>query len=518
MHRPRFADLEREGSAPRAVSTLGVIDVGSNTARFVVFEASVAGTVRAVYETKDAPRLGLGTGPDGSLSPEAMVRGIATVRRFSRTARSLKVPKTVAVATSAVREAPNGVDFVRDVERATGTSLRIISGTEEARYAYLGIVSAWELSNDLVCDLGGGSLQLAEVREGALRNSVSLPLGVLRLSQRFFDHDPPKRREYDALRDHVRETLPSVLEAFGGGPYRLFGIGGTIRSLARAAIEFREYPVRRVHGYPLYGGDLDALRELLGEMPAARRRAVPGIGGDRADVVLAGIIVFSELLRAVKAERIVVSGTGIREGIALESLGVKLPVPAETLAERSAAAASESFKFDFEHGRDVAETASLLFRVLAARFDGGPSDALALRVAAWMHDSGVAIDLWSHARHSSYLIQNYPIWGLDQREVLLAAMAAYLHEGNAPPSEWKKGFLPIIRPPDLERAVRLGAILGVAELLAPARPRFSLASDGKALGVTFSSAKDTALSPRWVEKVRKPMERVFDLEVRYRDG
>jgi exopolyphosphatase/guanosine-5'-triphosphate,3'-diphosphate pyrophosphatase len=519
MHPPRLAELEREGLSKRTASAIGVMDIGSNTARFVVFDTSSAGTVRALYQTKDAPRLGLGTGSDGSLSPEAMVRGVATVRRFARAVRSLKIPKTLAVATSAVRDAPNGPEFVRDVARSTGVSLRTLSGTEEARYAYLGIASAWELSNDLVCDLGGGSLQLVEVREGALRNSVSLPLGVLRLSQRFFDHDPPKRREYDALREHVRGTLSSVLEAFGGGPYRIFGIGGTVRSLARASIEFRDYPVRRVHGYLLYENDIEALEELLGEMPAARRRAVTGIGGDRADVVLAGITVFSELLRAVKAEGIIVSGTGIREGIALESLGTKLPAPAEALAQRSIAAASESFSFDLEHGQEVADTAIALFGVLADRFDGGRSEVLALRVAAWMHDAGVAIDLWNHARHSSYLIQNYPIWGLDQREVLLAAMAAYLHEGkNAVPSEWKRGFLPIIGPPDLESAVRLGAILGVAELLAPVRPKFSLVADGKALGVSFSSARDTTLSPRWAEKVRKVMERVFELEVRYRDA
>jgi len=519
MHRARLADLERDGTRARALSsTIGVMDIGSNTARCVVFDASTAGTVRAIYETKDAPRLGSGTSADGSLSPEAMVRGVATVRRFARTIRSLKVGKTLAVATSAVRDAPNGPEFVRDVARTTGVTLRTISGTEEARYAYLGIVSAWELSNDLVCDLGGGSLQLAEVRDGALRNSVSLPLGVLRLSQRFFDHDPPKRREYEALQNHVRGTLASVLEAFGGARYRLFGVGGTVRSLARAAIEFREYPVRRVHGYPLYGNDIEALEELLGEMPSSRRRSIPGIGGDRADVVLAGIVVFSELLRAVKADRIIVSGTGIREGIALESLGVKLPAPAETLAQRSTAAASGSFAFDLAHGEEVAETAIALFRLLANRFDGGESEALALRVAAWMHDAGVAIDLWNHARHSSYLIQNYPIWGLDQREVLLASMAAYLHEGNTVPSEWKKEFMPIIRPPDLENAVRLGAILGVAELLAPVRPKLSLVADGKALAVSFSTANNTTLPPRWAEKVRKPMERVFELEVRYRDA
>ncbi|MGI0129895.1 MAG: hypothetical protein ACREEC_07075, partial [Thermoplasmata archaeon] len=385
------------------------------------------------------------------------------------------------------------------------------------RYGYLGVAGAWELDNDLVSDLGGGSLQLAEVRAGRLRTSVSVPLGVLRLTQRYLEHDPPKRREIDELREHVRETLASVLEAFGGERYRVFGVGGTVRSLARAAIEFRDYPVQRVHGYPLWGHDLEALGELLGEMPAAKRRAIPGIGADRADVVIAGIVVLGELTRATGAERIVVSGTGIREGLALEAIGAKLPAAAEELAERSASAAAESFAFRLEHGREVADTSVGLFEVLAPRFEWGRSEGLALRVAAWMHDAGTAIDLWRHAHHSAYLIQNYPIWGLDQREVLLASMAARVHEGGDFPSAWKKGFLPIIRGPDLDTARRLGAILEVAELTSAATPRFSLGSGGKSLTVSFSAPTDTLLPAHWEEKVRKSMERTFEVEVRFRD-
>jgi exopolyphosphatase/guanosine-5'-triphosphate,3'-diphosphate pyrophosphatase len=519
MDRPRTAALQRpiEGASLRPGRAIGVIDVGSNTARFVAFEAASSGTVRAFYETKESPRMGLATGPDGRLAPEAIERGITAVRRFALSVRSLGLSHAIGVATSAVRDAPNGGEFVRQVERSTGVQLRIISGAEEARYAYLGVASAWELDNDLVCDLGGGSLQLAEVRSGQLRNSVSVPLGVLRLSQRFLDHDPPKRRETDDLREYVRETLRSVLEAFGGRKYRLFGIGGTVRSLARAAIEFRDYPIQRVHGYPLWDHDLEALAELLGEMPAAKRRAVPGIGADRADVVLAGLVVLEELVRATGAARIVVAGTGIREGLALEAIGAKLPVSAELLAERSAAAAAESFTFRLDHGREVADTALGLFELLAPRFEWGRSEGLALRVAAWMHDAGTSIDLWRHANHSAYLIQNYPIWGLDQREVLLASMAARLHEGGDLPSGWKKGFLPIVRGADLETARRLGTILEVAELTAPARPRFSLGGAGKTLTLVFSAPADTKLPAHWEEKVRKPMERVFEVEVRIRD-
>jgi exopolyphosphatase / guanosine-5'-triphosphate,3'-diphosphate pyrophosphatase len=520
VDRSRSAELRRgeDRYLSRPGGQIGVIDVGSNTARFVVFEASQAGTVRAVYEAKEVPRLGLGTGPDGRLADEAIHRGVAGLRRFARLVRSLGVSKTLAVATSAVRDAPNGPDFVRAVARSTGLLLRTISGVEEARYAYLGVASAWELRNDVVCDLGGGSLQLVEVHRGTLRNSVSLPLGVLRLSQRFFDHDPPKRREWEELRDHVRETLESTFEAFQSESRGLYAVGGTVRSLARAAIDFREWPIGRVHGYPLFDHDVEALGELLGEMPADKRRAIPGIGSDRADVVLAGIVVLKELLRVTRAEQIYVSGTGIREGIALEAVGAKLPAKAVQLAERSVAAAAESFRFDLEHGREVADAAVGLFEQLAEHQGWGASEELAVRVASGMHDAGTAIDLWRHAHHSAYLIQNYPIQGLNQREILLASMAAYLHEGGPLPSEWKKEFQPVISADDLDLARQLGAVVGLAELVSAFRPRFSTSGDGRTIGLAFSPPSGTATPGKLGERAAKILERAFDVEVKVRES
>jgi len=499
-------------------TTLGIVDVGSNTARCVAFETSASGTIRPVFETKESPRLGLGTGPDGALSEAAVARGVHAVRRFATVLRRLGVRKVIGVATSAARDAPNGPSFVQEVERATAVRLRIISGVEEARYAYLGVAGTLELRNDLVCDLGGGSLQLAEVRDGTLRNSVSLPLGALRLSRRFLDHDPPKRREREELRDHARTTLRSAIEAFGGHHDRLVAVGGTVRALARASIEITEFPVRRVHGYRLYDRAIEAIDELLGEMPASKRKAVPGIGNDRADVVLAGITVFEELERALGLDHLTVSGAGIREGIALEAIRARLPASSEELVDRSVAAAAESFAFDAERGRAVGEVADRLFGLVAGRLGWGRAERLALRAASGMHDAGVAVDLWNHAQHSAYLIRNYPIWGLDQRETLLASMAAYLHDGDAAPSAWKKRFLPLVGGTEVATAVQLGAILEVAKSLAAARPALALANGGRTLAVVFSAAGDSALPSRWQETVRKTMERVFGLELRVRDG
>jgi exopolyphosphatase / guanosine-5'-triphosphate,3'-diphosphate pyrophosphatase len=519
MPRQRSSPSFAEGELSRAGhSSLGVIDVGSNTARCVIFETSPAGTVRPIYETKESPRLGLGTDPDGSLSEAAIARGVHTVRRFALAVKRLGVRKVIGVATSAARDAPNGPAFVQEVERATSVRLKILSGTEEARYAYLGVAGTLELRNDLVCDLGGGSLQLAEVRDGALRNSVSLPLGALRLSRRFLEHDPPRRKERDELREHARAAIRSAVEAFGGHQDRLVAVGGTVRALARASIEITEFPVRRVHGYRLYDRAIEAMDELLGEMPAGKRRAVPGIGSDRADVVLAGTTVFAELERAVGVDHILVSGAGIREGIALEAIRAKLPASSETLVDRSVAAASASFAFDDERGREVAEVADRLFGLLAGRYGWGRSERLALRAAAGMHDAGVAVDLWNHPQHSSYLIRNYPIWGLDQREIILASMAAYLHDGDDPPSAWKRRYQPLAGGAEVATAVRLGAILEVAKTVAGPRTGLSLTNGGTTLAVSFSSGADSTLPSRWQERVRKAMERVFDLEVKVRDG
>jgi exopolyphosphatase/guanosine-5'-triphosphate,3'-diphosphate pyrophosphatase len=519
MQRASAGTAERSGDRAGASQRLvAVVDVGSNTVRLEMFRASTAGAVRAVDERKEVPRLGLGTLHDGSLSPEAMTRGVAALRRFGSVLGELGAARVFAVATSAVRDAPNGPEFLSRVQRSAGLTLRVLSGVEEARYAYLGVASAWELSNDLVCDLGGGSLQVVEVRRGRLQNSVSLPLGALRLTQRFLVNDPPKERELDRLREGVRDTLRASLRAFGGSGYRIFGVGGSVRALARASIDLRDYPIARVHGYTLRERDLEALEELLVDMPAAKRRAIPGIGADRADVILAGLVVFQELLRAAEAEGIVVSGTGIREGVALEAIGAALPVPADELVQRSVEAAADGLVFDLVHGERVAAVAGALFDLLRPVHRGGVSERRALTVAAWMHDAGVSVDIWRHARHSAYLLRNIPLWGLDQREVLLASMAAYLHEGDDPPSAWRKELLPILQSGDVETARGLGAMLQVSELLQAAQPKFALLAGGKALSVDLGDAAAAGLDPRALEKSRKAIERAFPLEVRYRDS
>jgi exopolyphosphatase / guanosine-5'-triphosphate,3'-diphosphate pyrophosphatase len=495
-------------------SELGIIDLGSNTARLVVFASTPEGGLRTLLESKEIPRLGMGQRADGSLSREAMERGIGALRRFARLLAASGNPRTIAVATSAVRDAPNGVEFLQRVRREARLTPQIVTGEEEGRYAYLGVSSAFALTSDLVVDLGGGSVQGVRVHQGRLVNAISRPLGALRMTEEFLEHDPPKRKEIDQLRAHVRRELRRFPTSGNG---RLFGVGGSIRSLGRVAIELKNYPIQRVHGYPITGRDLQALGELLFEMPSDRRKGVAGLSGQRADVILAAIVIVEELLRATSADHLYVCGTGIREGIASEAFGIPLPAPADELAHRSVSGFARALGFSLAHGEAVAEAATSVFDQLHPARERDTGARLALRVAGWMHDSGTVIDPGLHAEHSAYILRHATVLGLFHRETLLASMAAELHEGDEAPPGWRREFRGILDDEEIDLGEELGALLFLAETLIGSGVSSKVMRGGRRIVLSASRSVKDRLSDRSFDRLVRVFGRVLEMEVAW-DG
>lgn len=452
---------------------VAVIDVGSNTARLVVFRASRDGSIRAVFEEKETPRLGLGIGADGSLSRDAIDRGLVAMSRFARTLRALGAARVVAVATSAVRDAPNREEFVDRVAEVAGVRPRILSGEDEGRYAFLGVCHAWRLRDDVVIDLGGGSMQVVYVRGGRCRQSYSRPLGTVRLTDRYLAHDPPRDRELDGLREHVAEELRRLPAAPARA--RVFVVGGTARALARVSMELTEYPLRAVHGYPLRGKDLKGLSSVLRPMPVARRREVPGIDRTRADVVVAGVATLRKVAERFGDADLIVSAQGIRDGLAYEAAGIAPPRTVDQLLDRAAVVETRSFTFSLAHGQEVERIATDLFDAVQRRFDWGPEERVAVRAAALFHDVGTAIDTWRHALHSAYILRHTPLLGLTHRSAALAVLAVARHEGEPWPEGWRRLWRAVLTDDDLVLAERLGTILYVAERLAGVGVGFRLA-------------------------------------------
>jgi exopolyphosphatase / guanosine-5'-triphosphate,3'-diphosphate pyrophosphatase len=302
---------------------VAVVDLGSNSFRMVRFRLHEAGWERE-QELASAVRIGEGLLASGSLGEAAMERGLRALEQFAAACEQAGLaPEQIdAVATSAIRDAENGAEFLSRVRERAKLDVRVLSREQEARYGYLAAVHSTTLRDGCVLDLGGGSLQLVRVAGRIARESGSWRLGAVRMTERFLAEEgpsrPAKRSQRKALQAHVARKLERGAPWLGEAHKRLVGLGGTVRTLASAAARAAGLPGEDVQGFVLGDAALDELIERLAALPAAERSAVPGIKPARADIVLAGALTIQQAMRQGGFAALEVTGAGLREGILLE--------------------------------------------------------------------------------------------------------------------------------------------------------------------------------------------------------
>lgn len=294
---------------------LAAIDVGSNTILLTVAEYDPEAGLVVIEEAEDQPRLGAGLSATGRVSEEAMLRALRTLTSMRDTCRRHGVQRVAAVATAAVREAGNGAEFVARA-RALDIPLRIISPETEAALSYHSAAHRFPGGGrQVVADIGGGSLELIGATNGRVSLSRSLPLGAVRLTELGL----PLER----LREHIGRALsaPAQLTEWIGST--VIGSGGTFATLASIALARRGSAGRSVHGTVVPAEEVEQLLLELAGLSPERRRHTPGLRPERADIIVAGLAVVAELLRAVDAGGVTVSGFGLRDGLLLEMVGLE---------------------------------------------------------------------------------------------------------------------------------------------------------------------------------------------------
>ncbi len=459
---------------------VAVADVGTNSTHLLIAETRPDG-FRVLDTLKDRTRLGECLDPAGNVTEEGYARLAHSLGRFRDLAASLGVPELRAYATSAMRGAPNGEDIARRLQAEVGVYPVIISGEREGQLTYLGAAGSVHFGPDnVLLDLGGGSLELVRGDPTEAGTVLSLPLGSVRLHGQFLsggpDDRPPRSRDLSLLRGHIRQTLEPLLEPFRLKPgTRVFGSSGTFETLA-AVLSARRGPVPEGASLNSVSFSVAALGELLGElsrMDLGKRGRVPGLDPKRADIIVAGAAVLHTTLELLGADDVTVSAGALREGMLQEYLQEQANWTRGLSArQRSVLELAGRFGANLAHARQVTLLAQNLYdRLQALSLLPAPpeQEALALAdtsrsllsAASTLHEIGLLVGQSSHHKHSAYLVRHAGLRGYDPQQIDLLAQIARYHRKSVPKASHPEyAALPAAGQ---KRLSQLAAILRVAD-------------------------------------------------------
>ncbi|GEM87097.1 exopolyphosphatase [Meiothermus granaticius NBRC 107808] len=443
---------------------LGIVDLGSGTSRLVVYQFEEGKHFRLIDEIRETVRLGQGLAESNRLSAAGMERALLALRLYADFAQATHLEELRVIATSAARDAENGAEFLRQV-RKLGLDVRVLSGEDEARYGVLAVANSFAFEEAWVMDLGGGSAQLSRMQRRLYRYGAAYPLGGVRLTEMFLHSDPPKKGEVEHLERFARKELRNVLEEVRARPLPLVAMGGTVRNLAKIAQKQGNYPLDLIHGYFLSRKALEDVTERLLSLSLAERRTLEGLQADRADVIVAGALVYRTVVREGGLDGIWISGQGVREGVFYEEF---LPEPHLVPEVRGFAVRNlfAHYPQEVRHTARVRNFCRQLFRALEPLHGYGKAEETLLDEAALLHDIGMSVGYYDHHKHGEYLVMSAAIPGLTHREqALIGLLVRYHRKGDPKPGTYKS----LLGDGDNRRLLRLATLLRIAEYLERSR-------------------------------------------------
>ena len=426
---------------------IAAIDIGTNSIHMVIVKIEPAlPAFSVIAKEKDTVRLGERDPKTGDLTVEAIDRSLAALRRCKDLADSLNVDEIVAVATSATREAKNGQDFLNQIESELGITVNLISGQEEARRIYLGVLSGMDFGEQprIIIDIGGGSTELilADIHEPRFLSSTKV--GAVRLTREFVTTDPISNEELKYLRAYVRGMLErSVDEIWTKLQLNeipgLIGTSGTIETLATIhAIQKHGSVPNPIGGYKVSREDLETIVQKLAAMTCKERLEVSGIVDKRAEIIVPGAIILLEVMTMLNLESITICEQALREGIIVDWMLTHGLIESRLryqneVRKRNVIKIARKYRVNLDYSQRVADFALSLFEQTKEHLhDWGSQEKELLWAAAILHNCGVYISHSAHHKHSYYLIRNAEMLGFTELELELIANLARYHRKNKP--------------------------------------------------------------------------------------
>lgn len=455
-------------SAETGRPRLAAIDVGTNTIRLVVAEVEPDGGYRVLDDEREMTRLGQGLGQSGRIARGPFERSLDALCKMRAIADGFGVRELRVVGTSAIREAANGLGFRREARRRCRIRLEVISPEEEAQLAFRSVNHLFQLDGRAIAvvDIGGGSLEVVLAAGGVIHKVHSLPLGAVRLTERYVRSDPLTDRHWRKLRKAIDRAIDEEIGRLPFVPEVMIGSGGTFTNLGEMVQCEREGRLTQVRGYEISRGDLGRLLGRLRQSPLAARRRMCGLNPKRADIILAGAAAVTRLAKHLGTRSILVNDRGIRDGLLLsmvDEMGVAGAQPGPQAPDRMAWVRdfARKCRSHERHCNHVAMLSVRLFDQLQEAHELPAAGRDILEAAALLHDVGYLINHAQHHKHAYHLIMHGDLRGFAPGEIELIANVARYHR-RAAPKESHEQFRRL-DPKDRLLVRQLSGILRVAE-------------------------------------------------------
>jgi len=454
---------------------LAAIDIGSNSIKLAVVDAAGSNSFAVVTREKEAIRLGHETLQKRHLSRDAIDRAVVCIQRYKTIAETHQAENIVAVATASVREANNAAQFIKAVEQNTGVRVEVLSGVEEARLIGLAASHGCAMrdATNINIDIGGGSTEISLFLNNTPISLLSLRLGAVRLTERYLKFDPPKAKELASMKAELHAAFERPRRELRNAKWQqATGTSGTILSLGTLLRDAESINVKHQAVQPTETdiplSTLSDLNARLASMDNAQRRALPGITGQRAEIIIAGSHILEAAMRALGINVVRTCDWSLREGVIIDSLREVEDEsrPAPNFADqklRAVHAVGRRFGYEESHARQVAKLAEKMFDSLASSEDLSRHQRTLMLAGALLHDIGYHIAHESHQKHALYLIRNSELTGFSEAERAVIANIARYHRGSLPK---KRHFAyAALNVPDRDIVCKLAGIVRLADAL-----------------------------------------------------
>ena len=401
---------------------------------------------------------------DGFLKPQRIAETIKTLKMFKKLCDASGVERIIAVGTAAVRRAKNQRSFLDEIQVSCNITIRVLSEEEEAFLVYRGVINSMDIPKGLILEIGGGSTKIIYYNRRNVLNYATLPFGAVTLTDLFAGDVSPEESV-----KHVEEFFVEQLKKL---PWlkeidpetQMIGVGGSFRNLFKISKLVRKYPLDTVHNYKMQTEDFIGIYDMLKALDVDKRKKIKGLSPARADIMPAAMGIVKAFLDYTNMEMFTIGACGLREGLMVnQALPITTEKPISDVLGYSLDRLIKYYGCDSKHIEHVLLLSVQLFKQLRVLHKFSRQYLKVLKIAASLHDCGMRVKYYHHAKHSCYMILNAPIYGATHREIVLAAFVAGCHNHeDVNLSDWMK-YKDIVTEEDLDAVKKLGVLLRIAE-------------------------------------------------------